>query len=155
MKQSFGSRLKHAWDVFRNNDAYLYKDYGTGSFYRPDRPRLSTGNERSIVTSIYNRIALDLSAVKIRRVRLDDNDRYKGPIDSGLNDCITVEANADQTARAFIQDMVISMFDEGCVAIVPTDTSFDPEKTESYDILSMRTAKILQWFPERCLMVKK
>lgn len=125
-----------------------YRDTGIGYAYRPDRPRFTRGNERSIVTSVYNRIALDVSAVGIRHVRLDKNDRYLEDIDDGLNNCLTLEANIDQTARAFIQDVVMSMFDEGCVAIVPVDTTIDPEESSSYDILTMRTGKILEWKPQ-------
>lgn len=148
MEFSFTSRLKHAWNAFFNKDPTdYYKDVGISYTYRPDRPRLTRGNERSIVTSVYNRIALDASSVTIQHVRLDKNNRFLSVIDSGLNNCLTVEANIDQTGRAFIQDVVMSMLDEGCVAIVPVDTTFDPEITGSYDILSMRTGKILEWYP--------
>ncbi len=148
MENSFTSRLKHAWNAFFNKDPTdYYKNVGTSYTYRPDRPRLTRGNERSIVTSVYNRIALDASSVSIQHVRLDKNNRFLSVIDSGLNNCLTVEANLDQTGRAFIQDIVMSMLDEGCVAIVPVDTTFDPEITGSYDILSMRTGKILEWYP--------
>lgn len=125
-----------------------YQDSGMSYSYRPDRPRLTRGNERSIVTSVYNRIALDTSAISIRHVRLDENDRYLEDIKSKLNECLTIEANIDQTSRAFIQDVVMSMLDEGCVAIVPVDTTFDPNVTSSYDILTMRTGKILEWRPQ-------
>ena len=149
MEVSFRSRLKHAWNVFTNkNPTSYYRDSGSIYSYRPDRPRLTRGNERSIVTSVYNRIALDVSAINIRHVRLDDNNRYLEEIKSGLNHCLDLEANIDQTSRAFIQDVVISMFDEGCVAIVPVETTFNPEVTGSYDILSMRTGKILEWKPK-------
>jgi len=148
MEISFTSRLKHAWNAFFNKDPTdYYKDVGASYTYRPDRPRLTRGNERSIVTSVYNRIALDASSVSIQHVRLDKNNRFLSVIDSGLNNCLTVEANIDQTGRAFIQDIVMSMLDEGCVAIVPVDTTFNPEITGSYDILSMRTGKILEWYP--------
>lgn len=148
MENSFTSRLKHAWNAFLNKDPTdYYKNVGTSYTYRPDRPRLTRGNERSIVTSVYNRIALDASSVSIQHVRLDENNRFLSVIDSGLNNCLTVEANLDQTGRAFIQDIVMSMLDEGSVAIVPVDTTFDPEITGSYDILSMRTGKILEWYP--------
>ena len=143
-----GTRLKHAWNAFFNKDPTdYYKNVGTSYTYRPDRPRLTRGNERSIVTSVYNRIALDASSVSIKHVRLDENNSFLSVIDSGLNNCLTVEANLDQTGRAFIQDTVMSMLDEGCVAIVPVDTTFNPEITGSYDILSMRTGKILEWYP--------
>jgi len=148
MENSFTSRLKHAWNAFFNKDPTdYYKNVGTSYTYRPDRPRLTRGNERSIVTSVYNRIALDASSVSIQHVRLDENNRFLSVIDSGLNSCLTVEANLDQTGRAFIQDIVMSMLDEGSVAIVPVDTTFNPEITGSYDILSMRTGQILEWYP--------
>ena len=148
MEISFASRLKHAWNAFFNKDPTdYYKNVGISYTYRPDRPRLTRGNERSIVTSVYNRIALDASSITIQHVRLDKNNRFLSVIDSGLNNCLTVEANIDQTGRAFIQDIVMSMLDEGCVAIVPVDTTFNPEITGSYDILSMRTGKILEWYP--------
>lgn len=149
MDFSIRSRLKNAWSVFMNKDPSRgFRDTGIGYAYRPDRPRFTRGNERSIVTSVYNRIALDVSAVGIRHVRLDKNDRYLEDIDDGLNNCLTLEANIDQTARAFIQDIVMSMFDEGCVAIVPVDTTIDPEQSNSYDVLTMRTGKILEWKPQ-------
>ena len=143
----FSDRLKHSWNAFFSRDpTYIYRDTGPSYSYRPDRPRFTRGNERSIVTSIYNRIALDVAAVSIQHVRLDDSGRFLEPISSGLNNCLTLEANIDQTSRAFIQDVVISMFDEGCVAIVPVDTSSDPEKG-SYDIDTMRTGQIIEWYP--------
>ena len=141
-------RLQHAWNAFMNRDpTVLYRNLGSSYFYRPDRPRFTRGNERSIVTSIYNRIALDVSSVDIQHVRLDENKRFKEVIDSGLNNCLTLDANIDQTGRAFIQDVVMSMLDEGCVAIVPVDTTFNPSSTNSYDIQSLRTGKILKWYP--------
>lgn len=141
-------RLQHAWNAFMNRDpTYRYPDLGTSYAVRPDRPRFTRGNERSIVTSVYNRIALDVSAISIQHVRLDDNDRFKEPMSSGLNSCLTLSANTDQTGRAFIQDAVMSMLDEGCVAIVPIDTTTNPTISDSYDILTMRTAKILDWYP--------
>lgn len=145
----FIDRLQHGWNAFRNRDPTVtYVDVGTGYSYRPDRIRLTRGNERSIVTSIYNRIALDVAAVDIKHCKLDDNNRYLSEISSGLNNCLSIEANIDQTARAFRQDIVMSLFDEGCVAIVPIDTTLNPENTGSYDILSMRTGKILEWYPQ-------
>lgn len=147
MENSIRSRFKHAWNVFMNKDPSRFNDHGTSSYYRPDRPRFTRGNEQSIVTSVYNRIALDVASVAIRHVRLDKNDRYLEDMDSGLNNCLTLEANIDQTSRAFMQDVVMSMFDEGCVAIVPVDTDVDPEDTESYKILSIRTGKIVEWRP--------
>lgn len=141
-------RLQHAWNAFMNRDpTYNYQDLGNSYSIRPDRPRFTRGNERSIVTSVYNRIALDVSAISIQHVRLDDNDRFKEQMNSGLNSCLTLSANTDQTGRAFIQDAVMSMLDEGCVAIVPIDTTTDPTISDSYDILTMRTAKILDWYP--------
>jgi hypothetical protein len=148
MGMTFGDRLKHAWNAFLNKDpTSFYRDIGISHSYRPDRPRLTRGNERSIVTSVYNRIALDAAAINVQHVRLDENNRFLSVIDSGLNNCLTVEANVDQTGRAFLQDVVMSMLDEGCVAIVPVDTTFNPEITGSYDINSMRTGKILDWYP--------
>lgn len=127
MEIKLGSRFRHAWNAFMNKDPTpYYRDIGAGYGYRPDRPRLTRGNERSIVTAIYNRIALDCAAVNIMHCRLDDNDRFVSTIDSGLNKCLTIEANTDQTGRAFIQDAVLSMLDEGCVALVPVDTSDNP-----------------------------
>lgn len=145
MEQSFASRFKRAWNIlFNKSDKYEY--YGPGYSYRPDRTRLTRGNDRSIVTAVYNRIALDVSSIDIKHVRLDENDRFTSVIDSPLNNCLTLEPNLDQTARAFIQDVVLSMFDEGCVAIVPIETDRDP-KTGSFDIFSMRVGKIVEWYP--------
>ncbi len=146
MEVSIGSRLKHAWNAFLNKDpTSRYRDIGYS--YKPDRPRLTRGNERSIVTSVYNRIALDVAAINVQHVRLDENNRFLSSIESGLNICLTLEANIDQTNRAFFHDAVMSMLDEGSVAIVPVDTTLNPEVTNSYDILSMRTGKILEWYP--------
>lgn len=148
MENTFVSRLKHGWNAFMNRDPTRnYGAIGTSYSYRPDRPRLSRGNERSIVTSVYNRIALDVAQVGIKHCQLDDNGRFISEIKSGLNDCLNVEANIDQTGRAFIHDVVMSMLDEGCVAIVPVDTTLDPAKSGSFDIQSMRTGKILEWYP--------
>lgn len=152
MPESLGSRLKHAWNAFLNKDPTYSYPVGTtvGSAYgsRPDRIRYTRGNERSIVTSVYNRIAMDVASITINHVRLDENDRYNETIKSSLNECLTVSANKDQTGRAFIQDVVASMLDEGCVAIVPIDTTIDPRVSGSYDIESMRTGKILDWYPD-------
>lgn len=149
MPETFGSRVKRAWNVFMNRDPTPYRvNYGVGYSSRPDRMRFTRGNERTIVTSVYNRIALDVAAVSIQHVRLDENGRFLEVIPSGLNSCLNLRANLDQTGRAFIQDVVMSMLDEGCVAIVPVDTIGDPYQTESYDIQTMRTAKILEWYPE-------
>ena len=149
MSEPFFTRLKHAWNAFINNkDSTInYGVLGSSYYYRPDRQRFTGGNERTIVTSVYNRIALDVSAVEIKHVRIDENDRYKETINSGINSCFNTEANIDQTGRAFIQDIVMSMLDEGCVAIVPIDTTTSPVNSNTYDILSMRTGKILQWNP--------
>lgn len=150
MADSFSSRLKHAWNAFFNKDPtkVVYRDIGYGSSLRPDRMRFTRGNEKSIVTAIFNRIALDVSAIDIRHVRLDENDRYIETIQSGLNNCLSLEANLDQSGRSFIQDVVLSMFDEGNIAIVPVDTTENPEKTGSFDIETMRVGRILQWYPQ-------
>lgn len=144
---TIGSRFKRAFNAFMNSrDPTLnYKETGPGYSYRPDRPRLTRGNERSIVTSLVNRIALDVSSLTINHCKVDDNGRFLETIDSHLNNCLTLEANIDQTSRAFIQDIVMSMFDEGCIAIVPVDTSANPATTTSYDIYTMRVGKIIQW----------
>lgn len=148
MELNIGARLKHAWNAFTNRDpTYYQRSLGAGYSVRPDRPRLSRGNEKSIVTSIFNRIALDVSAVTIKHCRIDSNGRYIEDIDSDLNNCLNLEANIDQTSRAFIQDIVMSLLDEGCVAVVPVDTSIDPGITDSYKIQTMRTGKIIEWYP--------
>lgn len=148
MEVTFGSRIKRAWNAFTNRDpTNNFNDYGMGTYYRPDRIRLSRGNERSIVTSVFNRIALDVAAINIKHCRLDENERYKETIKSKLNSCLTLEANIDQTSRALVQDLVMSMFGEGCVALVPVDTTDNPNKTSSYDIETMRTGKIVEWYP--------
>ena len=145
---NFVDRLRHSWNAFVNRDPTKdYRSYENGTYYRPDRPRLTRGNERSIVTSVFNRIALDVASINIRHCRLDDNARYKEDILSKLNECLTLEANLDQTSRAFFQDAVLSMFDEGCIALVPVDTTGDPYASGSYDILSMRVGKIIEWYP--------
>ena len=145
----FFNRLQHGWNAFVNaRDPTLEYSTGPGYYYRPDRPRFTRGNERSIVTSVYNRIALDVSAISIQHVRLDDNGRFSSVIESGLNNCLTLDANMDQTGRAFIQDVVMSMLDEGCVAIVPVDTTLDPAVTSSFDINTMRVGKIIEWRPK-------
>lgn len=146
----FIERVQRGWNAFRNRDPTPnYRDMGISYSYRPDRIRLTRGNERSIVTSIFNRIALDASSANIKHCKLDENERFVSVVNSGLNSCLNLEANIDQTGRAFMQDVVMSMLDEGCVAIVPTDTSFDPNITSSYDILSLRTGKILEWYPDK------
>lgn len=149
-RESFGSRLKHAWNAFFNRDPTVYyHELGSGNSHRPDRPRLTKGNERSIITAICNRIAMDVAAINIRHVKLDEKDRFKSYIVDGLDQCLTLEANMDQTGRAFILDCVLSMLDEGVVALVPIDTSINPAVSGSYDIHSIRTGKILEWFPSK------
>lgn len=142
-------RLQHAWNAFVYNDNTYADPQNLGglSTYKPDRVHFSRGVERSIVTSVYNRLALDVSSIAIKHVRLDENGRFKEEVDSGLQNCLNVEANIDQTGRAFLQDVVMSMLDEGCVAIVPVDTTIDPAKSGSYEINTMRTGKILEWYP--------
>lgn len=148
MELNLGSRLMHAWNAFTNRDPTYPRTLGESYYHRPDRVQFTRGNERSIATAVYNRIAMDVAAVEIRHVKLDENMRYSSDIDSGLNKCLNLEANIDQTGRAFIQDIVMSMLDEGCVAIVPVDTSMDPTVSGSYSIDSMRTGKIVQWYPQ-------
>lgn len=142
-------RLQHAWNAFLYNDDNFtnYRSIGASSSFKPDRTRFSRGNERSIVTSVYNRLALDASSIAIKHVKLDENGRYTEEINSGLNNCLNLEANIDQTGRAFLQDVVMSMLDEGCVAIVPVDTTINPTVSGSYEINTMRTAKIMEWYP--------
>lgn len=151
MELTIGSRLKNAWNAFRDGDSlersYNYISYFNGSSYRPDRIRLSRGNERSIITSVFNRIALDIASIDFYHCQLDKDGRFESIKDTDLNNCLSLEANIDQSSRAFIQDVVMSMFDEGCVAIVPVDTSKNPNITDSYNILTMRTGKIITWFP--------
>lgn len=147
-KPTLLTRLKNSWNAFRNRDPTMfYSEPGMSYTYRPDRVRFSRGNERSIVTSVYNKIAMDVAAVDIRHCRIDKNGRYKEDVDSDLNTCLTLEANIDQTHRAFRQDVVMSMFDEGAVAIVPIEAKGDPTVGTSFDIRSMRVAKIIEWFP--------
>lgn len=142
-------RVKHAYNAFRNRDPTSnYQNYGVAYSYRPDRVRFSGSNEKSIVTALYNRISIDASAIDIRHVRLDENDRYIATENSTLNNCLSLEANIDQTGRAFKQDIYSSMMDEGVIAVVPIDVDVDPNKTGSYNILSMRTGKILEWYPK-------
>lgn len=151
MPDSFGSRLKHAWNAFTNKDpTEVYRDIGSVSsyYYRPDRPRLTGGNEKTITTAIYNRIAIDVASVDIKHVRLDENKRYLSEIDSGLNSCLNIEANLDQTGRGLIQDIVMSLMDEGCVAVVPVDTTIDPAVSSSYEINTLRVGKIVEWYPK-------
>lgn len=146
----FTERLQHAWNAFLNREPpyTTHYDYGSSYSYRPDRIRLTRGNERSIVNAIYNRISIDVSAISIKHVRLDDNERFVETIDSKLNYVLNTEANIDQTGRALIQDIVMSMFDEGVVAVVPTDTTINPYISGGYDVETLRTGKIIEWYPE-------
>ena len=148
MANKIGTWLQHTWNTFLNRDPTVYyKNTGASYSYRPERSRLSMGNERSIVNSVYNRLAIDSAAIDIKHVKLDKNERYQEEIHSGLDNCLTLSANIDQTGRAFIQDVVLSMLDEGSIAIVPIETTMDPSVTTAYDILSMRVGKIVDWFP--------
>lgn len=150
MAESFGSRLRRAWNAFVNNrdPTYRPEEYSLGYWGRPDRRRFSTGKERTIINAIYNRIAMDAAAIDIRHVRLDDNNRFKEDIDDGLNQCLNVEANLDQTGRAMRQDAFLSMLDEGVIAVVPVETTVDPNLSSSYDILQLRVGKVMEWFPK-------
>lgn len=143
------NRIKHAFNAFMNRDPTSYRDLGPGYSYRPDRPRLTRGNERSIVTSINNRIALDVAQLVFNHCRVDEEGRFKEVIDDELNRRLNLEANLDQTGRAFIQDAVMSMLDEGCVALLPTEVDRDPDirQVGSYKIDSIRTGKIVTWYP--------
>lgn len=149
MEYNFSSRLKHAWNAFVNNRDPTQTFQGLGASYshRPDRPRFTMGNERTIATSVYNRIAMDVAAINLQHCKVDENGRFVSDVKSKLGNCLSLEANIDQTSRAFIQDVVMSMLDEGCVAIVPVDTSVNPKLSGGFDISSMRTAKILDWYP--------
>jgi hypothetical protein len=142
-------RFRNGWNAFLGRDpTFNYHGSGYGGYYRPDRARLSRNNSRTIVNSIYNRIAVDVASMKIEHVRLDENGNYKETIKSDLNNALTKEANIDQTGKELIQDIVMSMFDEGCVAVVPVDTDIDPYQTDSYKIYSLRTGKIVEWYPQ-------
>jgi len=149
---SIGDRLKHAWNAFTNpkdeEEAYSYQSYGTSYGGRADKTRRTTSTERSLVSSIFTRVGIDVAAVDMRHVRLDENDQYLETINSGLNYCLTVEANLDQAARAFRQDIAMTMFDKGVIAIVPVDTDINPELSGGYDIKTMRVGEIVEWFPE-------
>lgn len=150
----FRDRLQHAWNAFTNRDptdSYKYTGEYSSS-YRPDRPKLSRGNERSIAVSVLNRIAIDASSINVRHVRIDQNERFLSYVDSGLNNCLSLDANKDQTGKSLIQDIVLSMLDEGCVAIVPVDTSINPNESSSVDILTIRTGKIKEWYPNHVLV---
>lgn len=146
---AFSERVKHAWNAFMSREPTNYKDVGNVSSFRPDRPRLTHGNKESIVNSIYNRISIDVCSIDVRHVRVDEDDRYIETIKSTLNECLTKEANVDQTGKQLIQDIVLSMFDEGCVAVIPTDTSSSIVSDNSYDILTLRTGKIIEWYPKQ------
>ncbi len=146
MENNFGLRIKKAWNAFMNRSNTV-NEYSYGSYYRPDRIRLTRGNERSIITAIVNKIALDIASLDIMHCRLDDNDRFKEVIKGNLNNCLTLEANLDQSYRAFFQDIVMTMFDEGCVAVVPVDTTTNPDESDSFEILTMRAGRIVNWFP--------
>ena len=142
------NRLQHAWNAFANKDPTYSSGYG-GYLYRPDRPRFSRGNERSIVTAVLNKISMDCAAINVEHVRLDDNNRFVEVLNTGLNKCLTLEANIDQTGRAFIQDVVMSLMDEGCIAIVPVETTLNPNISGGFDITNMRVGKVLEWYPDR------
>ena len=146
MENNFGLRIKKAWNAFMNRGNTV-NEYSYGSYYRPDRIRLTRGNERSIITAIINKIALDIASLDIMHCRLDDNDRFKEVIKGNLNNCLTLEANLDQSYRAFFQDIVMTMFDEGCVAVVPVDTTTNPDESDSFEILTMRAGRITDWLP--------
>lgn len=150
MDNTLGSRLKHAWNAFTNNrdPTIAYYDIGPGYSIRPDRPRFSRGNERTIITSILNRIALDAASIDLVHCKLDDNGQFVENVNSKLNSCLTLSANIDQTGRAFRHDIYMSLLDEGSVAIVPVETTMNPKVTDSYDISSMRVGKIVEWFPQ-------
>ena len=150
MAQTFLNRIKNAWNAFVNNrdPTSKWKDIGSSYYYRPDRQRFTGGNERTIVTSVYNRIAMDVAGISIRHVKEDEEGKFICYVKDGLDRCLNIEANIDQSGSAFIQDIVMSMFDEGCVAVAPIDTDISPEYTSGYDILSMRVCKIISWMPK-------
>ena len=142
------NRLQHAWNAFANKDPTYSSGYGSYS-YRPDRPRFSRGNERSIVTAVLNKISMDCAAINIEHVRLDDNNRFVEVMNTGLNKCLTLEAKLDQTGRAFIQDAVMALMDEGCIVIVPVETTLNPNISGGFDITNMRVGKVLEWYPDK------
>ena len=151
MLKNLGGRLMHAWNAFSNREAvygYPQYDFGMGYSIRPDRVRLTLGSERTIVSSIYNQIAIDVSAISVVHARMDQNGRFLESVSSGLNECLSISANVDQSGRNFIQEAVMSLFDEGAIAIVPVDTTVNPQVSGGYDIRSLRTGKILDWFPD-------
>lgn len=148
---SIGSRLKNAWNVFTNKDTYQQVDplYYSGSYYKPDRPFVRPGTERSIITAIYNRMAIDVASIEIHHVKLDSNGRFKSYVNSGLEKCLNLSANIDQDGRSLIQDAAMSLFDEGVIGIVPVEMDFDPKNTETFSIDSLRIGKVLEWFPDK------
>lgn len=146
MENNFGFRIRKAWNAFMNRDKSIV-EYSNGSYYRPDRIRLTRGNERSIITAVVNKVALDVASLDLCHCRLDDNDRFKEVLNTSLNECLTIEANLDQSYRAFVQDIVMTMLDEGCVAVVPVDTATNPNESESFEIFSMRAGRIVNWYP--------
>lgn len=151
MLKNLGGRLMHAWNAFSNREAvygYPQYDFGMGYSIRPDRVRLTLGSERTIVSSIYNQIAIDVSAISVVHARMDQNGRFLESVSSGLNECLSISANVDQSGRNFLQEAVMSLFDEGAIAIVPVDTTINPQVSGGYDIRSLRTGKILDWFPD-------
>ena len=148
MPISIGSRIKNAWNAFRNKEIPNYRARTDNGYYtRPDRVRLTGGRERSILTAVLNRIAMDVASIDVVHCKIDENGRFMGKVDSRLNDCLSTETNLDQTPRAFMQDTVMSMFDEGSVALVPVDTTVNPDESGSFDVLTMRTGKIIEWYP--------
>lgn len=149
MALSLRERFKNSWNAFLSREPTTYRDNGIGYGSRPDRPKFTRSNNKSLVVSVYNQIAVDVAQIKINHCRVDSNGKYVETIDSGLNNALTIEANIDQTGRAFIQDVVMSMLDEGCIAIVPIDVNVDPRMTDAYDILTWRTGQIMEWFPEK------
>lgn len=149
MEMNIGSRLKHAWNAFLNRDPPGSEYYGGGYSYHPDRMRFSRGSERTIINAINNRISLDASSIKINHVKLDENNRFDSIIDSGLNYCLTTEANADQTGRGLIQDIVMTFLEEGVAAVIPEKTNFDPRYSNSYEIYSMRVGVPVEWYSDR------
>lgn len=149
MEMNIGSRLKHAWNAFLNRDPPGSRYYGGGYSYRPDRMRFSRGSERTIINAINNRISLDASSIKINHVKLDENNRFDSIIDSGLNYCLTTDANADQTGRGLIQDIVMTFLEEGVAAVIPEKTNFDPRYSNSYEIYSMRVGVPVEWYSDR------
>ncbi len=151
MENNLGSRIKKAWNIFLNPNLFVNSTSG-GSYSRPDRPRLRNLNERTIITSVITKLAVDVSTIDIMHCKLDDKDRYKDVLNTKLNERLTIDANIDQTSRAFIRDVVMTMLDEGCAAIVPVDTTLDPNDTQSYEIDSMRVGKIVGWYPKHVMV---